>query len=43
MFLKSIDASRNTKIVEFLCEALEGILTKVGEENLVQIVTDNYG
>lgn len=36
LFIKSIDASRNTKNVEFLCEALEGAMAKVGE-NVVQV------
>lgn len=37
MFFKSIDVSRNIKNVEYLC----GVLEDVGEENVVQIVTDN--
>ena len=41
MFLKSIDASSHVKNAKFLCEAIEEVTREVGEENVVQVVTDN--
>ncbi|GLJ38170.1 hypothetical protein SUGI_0777100 [Cryptomeria japonica] len=41
MFLKSIDASSHVKNVAYLCEAIEEVIDEVGEENVVQVVTDN--
>jgi hypothetical protein len=39
--LKSIDASGKTKNAEYLCEVMDEVIKEVGEENVVQIVTDN--
>ena len=39
--MKSIDASGKTKNVEYLCEVMDEVIKDVGEENVVQIVTDN--
>ncbi|XP_059075804.1 uncharacterized protein LOC131043866 [Cryptomeria japonica] len=41
MFLKSIDASSHVKNAAYLCEAIEEVIDEVGEENVVQVVTDN--
>ena len=41
MFLKSIDASSHVKNAKFLCEAIEEVIREVGEDNVVQVVTDN--
>ncbi|XP_059077840.1 uncharacterized protein LOC131065844 [Cryptomeria japonica] len=41
MFLKSIDASSHVKNATYLCEAIEEVIQEVGEENVVQVVTDN--
>lgn len=41
MFLKSIDASSHVKNAKYLCEAIEEVIREVGEENVVQVVTDN--
>ena len=41
MFLKSIDASSHVKNATYLCEAIEEVIKEVGEENIVQVVTDN--
>jgi len=39
--LKSIDASGKTKNAEYLCGIMDEVIKDVGEENVVQIVTDN--
>ena len=41
MFLKSIDASAHTKNVTYLCEVIEEVIAEVGEQHVVQVVTDN--
>ena len=41
MFLRSIDASSRVKNAKFLCETIEEVIREVGEENVVQVVTDN--
>ena len=41
MFLKSMDASDKVKSAQLICEMMEEIVQEVGEENVVQIVTDN--
>ncbi|XP_059072695.1 uncharacterized protein LOC131873658 [Cryptomeria japonica] len=40
MFMKSIDASTHSKNATYLCEVIE-VIYEVGEENVVQVVTDN--
>ncbi|XLU20766.1 hypothetical protein S245_056832, partial [Arachis hypogaea] len=41
IFLKSIDASDYGKTGEKMFELLDGIVEEIGEQNVVQIVTDN--
>ena len=41
MFLKSVDASDKVKSAQLICEMMEEIVQEVGEENIVQIITDN--
>ncbi|XP_057861935.1 uncharacterized protein LOC131070430 [Cryptomeria japonica] len=41
MFLKSIDASAHSKNATYLCEVIEEVIYEVGEENVVEVVTDN--
>eukprot|EP00253_Pinus_taeda_P032981 PITA_32981 len=41
MFLKSVDASDKVKIAQLICEMMEEVVQEVGEEHVVQIVTDN--
>ncbi|XP_058214114.1 uncharacterized protein LOC131325717 isoform X2 [Rhododendron vialii] len=41
MFLKSMDASRFVKHAEMIYELLHGWVEHIGEENVVQIVTDS--
>jgi hypothetical protein len=41
MFIKSIDASAHVKNATYLCEAIEEVIAEVGEENVIQVVTDN--
>ncbi|XP_006588045.1 uncharacterized protein [Glycine max] len=41
MFLKSVDGSDFVKTCENLFELLDAIVKEVGEENVVQVVTDN--
>ena len=41
VFLKSIDASNHIKDHKYICELLKTIIKEVGQENAVQIVTDN--
>ncbi|KAK4270657.1 hypothetical protein QN277_019436 [Acacia crassicarpa] len=41
VFLKSIDASHITKTAEKIFKMLDEVVEEVGEENVVQVVTDN--
>ncbi|XP_057843114.1 uncharacterized protein LOC131052502 [Cryptomeria japonica] len=41
VFIKSIDASTHCKNATYLCEQIEEVIDEVGEENVVQVVTDN--
>ncbi|XP_057829199.2 uncharacterized protein LOC131040321 [Cryptomeria japonica] len=41
VFLKSIDASTEVKNAETLCNMLDEVVTEVGVQNVVQVVTDN--
>jgi hypothetical protein len=41
MFLKCVDASSHVKNATYLCEVIEEVIQEVGEENVVQVVTDN--
>jgi hypothetical protein len=41
MFIKSIDASAHVKNATYLCEAIEEVIAEVGEQNVIQVVTDN--
>ena len=41
MFLKSIDASAHIKNATYLCEVIEEVIAEVGEQHVVQVVTDN--
>ena len=41
MFLKSMDASNKVKTALLICEMMEEVVQEVGEENVLQIVTDN--
>jgi len=41
MFLKLVDASDKIKSAQLICEMMEEIVEEVGEQNIVQIVTDN--
>ena len=41
MFLKSVDASDKVKTAQLICEMMEEVVQEVGEENVIQIVTDN--
>ena len=41
MFLKSVNASDKIKSAQLICEMMEEIVQEVGEENVMQIVTDN--
>lgn len=41
MFLKSVDPSNQVKSVKLLCESFDSIVMEVGQENVMQIVTDN--
>ena len=40
MFLKSVDASNKVKTAQLICE-MEEVAQEVGEEHVLQIVTDN--
>ncbi|XP_042499779.1 uncharacterized protein LOC122077960 [Macadamia integrifolia] len=40
-FLKSVDASKETKNAEYIYKLLKEVMQEVGIENVVQIVTDN--
>src|SRR5262249_38824911 len=41
VFLKSIDVSNNSKNANYLCGLMDDMVEQIGEENVVQIVTDN--
>jgi hypothetical protein len=41
VFLKSVDASHITKTADKIFEMIDQVVEEVGEENVVQIVTDN--
>jgi hypothetical protein len=41
VFLKSVDASHITKTADKIFELIDQVVEEVGEENVVQIVTDN--
>ena len=41
MFLKSMDASDKIKSAQLICEMMEEIVQEVGEERIVQIITNN--
>ncbi|KAK4271061.1 hypothetical protein QN277_019809 [Acacia crassicarpa] len=41
VFLKSIDASHITKIADKIFQMIDEVVMVVGEENVVQVVTDN--
>lgn len=41
VFMKSIDVSTVTKDAHTLCDMLENLVDEIGEENVVQVVTDN--
>eukprot|EP00253_Pinus_taeda_P032254 PITA_32254 len=41
MLLKSVDASDKVKTAQLICEMMEEVVQEVGEEHVVQIVTDN--
>jgi len=41
MFVKSIDGSNFVKTREKLFEMLDSFVEEIGEENVVQVITDN--
>ena len=41
IFLYSIDTSDISKTAEKVCQVLDEVVDRVGEENVVQLVTDN--
>ena len=41
MFVKSIDGSNFVKTGEKLFEMLDSLMEEIGEENVVQVITDN--
>ena len=41
VFLKLVDASNNIKDHKYIYKLLKSVIKEVGEENMVQIVTDN--
>ena len=41
MFLKSMDASDKVKSAQLICEMMEEVVQDVGEQHLVQIISDN--
>ena len=41
MFLKYVDTSSHVKNATYLCEVIEEVIHEVGEENVVQVVTNN--
>ena len=43
MFVKSVDASTYMKMGEKVFELLDSFVEEIGEENVVQVITDNGG
>ena len=41
VFLRSIDASKFMKTVETLFKCLDDVVEEIGEQNVIQVVTDN--
>ena len=41
MFLKSMDASDKVKSAQLICEMMEEVVQEVGEQHIVQIISDN--
>eukprot|EP00253_Pinus_taeda_P025528 PITA_25528 len=41
MFIKSVDASAQIKDAKTLCDLLDVFILEVGEQNVVQVITDN--
>jgi Protein of unknown function (DUF 659)/BED zinc finger len=41
MFMKSVDASHQIKDAKTLCDLLDAFILEVGEEHVVQVITDN--
>ena len=41
MFVRSVDASSFSKTAERICELLDAFVLEMGEDNVVQVVTDN--
>lgn len=41
MFLASVDISVTSKITNKVFEMLSDIIEKIGEDNVVQVITDN--
>ncbi|MGV8048486.1 DUF domain-containing protein, partial [Mycobacterium kansasii] len=41
IYHKSIDASEATKNANYINELMDKVVDEIGEENIVQIVTDN--
>ena len=41
MFVKSVDASHQIKDAKTLCDLLDAFILEVGEEHVVQVITDN--
>ena len=41
MFLRSVDASDNVKDATLLFQLLDEIIQEVGEQNVVQVITNN--
>ena len=41
MFLKSVDASDKVKSAQLICEIMEEVVQEVGEQHIVQIISDN--
>lgn len=41
MFVKSVDASSYSKTAESICALLDSFVLEMGEDNVVQVITDN--
>ena len=41
VFLRSIDASKFMKTAEALFKCLDDVVEEIGEQNVIQVVTDN--
>ena len=41
MFIKSVDASHQIKDAKTLCDLLDAFILEVGEQHVVQVITDN--